>query len=418
MKPTTWAVQIGKTLFVLTLSLLILTLHTIHAQDVIAFPSLTGSYHVGQVELYLADPARPETFTDEPDDVRELMTIIFYPADTSGDAKPAPYGNDALKAEASTWPGIDSNRWSQIQTGLLADVPFAAGEETYPVILLSPGFGTPPLYYTTLLAEIASHGYVAISISRTYSTALTVFPDGRLIRQNTAGADIDPVSGDTYFDALEKRARVNDVWVADIRFVLDQLEVLNREDSLLGGHLDLKMVGLIGHSFGGSASAETAYLDRRIGAVISMDSNLDGDVAHAGLSQPYLYMEPANPPYEDPDQMPADEQITAMGLTRDQLFSEVLIRINHMNLLESSSAGYRLRLDGAVHLTFTTDLHVFAQHFPNRVTERQVGTLEGERALAIISSYSLAFFDQHLKGQESPLLSSETSDAEVIFETF
>jgi hypothetical protein len=195
-----------------------------HAQEAITFPPLTGEYAVGQADYYFVDETRPETFTDDSDDVRELMTTIFYPAELTDDAQPAPYGNDAFKAEASQWPGIDPESWSRIETGLLAGAPFAPGQETYPIIVFSPGFGVLPLYYTSLLAEIASHGYVVIGISRTYSTALTVFPDGRLIRSNDAGTDIDPREGDTYFDALEKRVQVGDVWVADIRFMLDQLE--------------------------------------------------------------------------------------------------------------------------------------------------------------------------------------------------
>jgi pimeloyl-ACP methyl ester carboxylesterase len=186
---------------------------------------------------------------------------------------------------------------------------------------------------------------------------------------------------------------------------------LNREDPLLGGHLDLTQIGVIGHSFGGSASAQAAYLDSRIGAVVDMDSYLDTEVAFEGLAQPYLYMEEAYQEYEDPDQMPTDEQLAEIGITRDDLFSDVLIRSNHINLLEGSSAGYRLRLEGARHLTFTTDLHVF--------TSRQVGTIDGERALQIITQYTVAFYDQHLKGQDSRLLdSTAATDPDVQFEAF
>jgi hypothetical protein len=398
---------------------MIVTLSVARAKEAITFPPLTGEFAVGQAEYYLMDEARPEIFTDDPDDVRELMTTIYYPAEVTDDAQPAPYGDDALMAEASQWPGIDAERWSQIETDLLSGVPFAPGQETHPIIVFSPGFGVLPLYYTSLLAEIASHGYVVISISRTYSTALTVFPEGRLIRSNDAGTDIDPREGDTYFDALEKRVQVGDVWVADIRFMLDQLEGLNREDPLLGGHLDLTRIGLVGHSFGGSASAQAAYLDNRVGAVIDMDSYLDYEVAHEGLSQPYLYMEEAYQEYEDPDQMPTDEQLAEIGITRDDLFSDVLIRSNHINLLEGASAGYRLRLEGAQHLTFTTDLHVFAPHFPGRIGQQQTGTMDGERALQVIRDYSVAFFDQHLTGQDSPLLDGTPGhDPDVQFESY
>jgi hypothetical protein len=420
LKNSTLTAQfIGKKFVVLAIMSLILVPLGVGAQDAITFPPLTGEYLVGQTELYFIDQTRLEIFTDDPDDVRELMTTVFYPAATTGEALPAPYGNDELKAEASTWPGIDAESWSLIDTPLASEVPFAPEPQTFPVILFSPGLGTPPLYYTSLLAEIASHGYIVVSISRTYTTALTVFPDGRVIRSNEAGTDVDGREGETYFDVQARRAEIGAVWVADIQFVLDQLEGLNQEDGLLGGHLDMDQIGLIGHSFGGSASAQTAYLDNRIGAVVDMDSHLDGEVAFEGLSQPYLFMEEAYQEYEDPNKVPGDEQLTAMGITRDDLFNNILVRVNHINLLEASSAGYRLRLEGAQHLTFATDLHVFAPHFPSRINQGQVGTIEGEHALQIIEEFTVAFFDQYLKDEESPLLKGEfPADPDVIFETF
>jgi pimeloyl-ACP methyl ester carboxylesterase len=401
-----------KFFFIISISLsLLIVLSVARAQEAITFPPLTGEYAVGQVDYYFIDTTRPETFTDDPDDVRELMTTIFYPAEAADDSQHAPYGNEALMAEASQWPGIDAEGWSQIETGLLSGVPLAAAPEAYPVILLSPGLGTPPLYYTSLLAEIVSHGYIAISISRTYTTALTVFPDGRVIRSNAAGTDVDGHESDVYADVLARRAAIGAVWAADISFVLDQLEALNQDDPLFGGHLDLPRVGLVGHSFGGSAGAEAAALDSRIGAVITMDSSLDGDTALNGLSQPYLFMEPANPDYEDPARTPTEEQLAAYGLTTDDL-AMLLLRVNHMKILEESSAGYRLRLVGAQHLTFATDLHVFAPHF------HQIGTVDSERALQIITQYTVAFYDQHLKGEDSPLLNTESTDPDVQFEAF
>jgi pimeloyl-ACP methyl ester carboxylesterase len=406
--------------FVLSAALLILvaTRLIIQAQDMITFPSFTGDHDVGRIELLFTDQSRQEIFTDAPDDVRELMTTIYYPAEDTGTTQPAPYGDDGLKDEASQWPGINPESWSQIQTGIASEAPVTTDEERYPVIVFSPGLATLPVYYTSLLAEIASHGYIVVSISRTYTTVLTVFPDGRSIRSNDAGTDVDGREGDTYFDVQERRAGIGAVWAGDIRFMLDQLEIMNQEDDLLGGHLDLTRIGLIGHSFGGSSGAEAAYLDNRIGAVVSMDSYLDGDVALEGLSQPYLLMEPANPDYEDPSRTPSEEQLTAMGLTVDDL-DMLLLRVSHNKLLETSSAGYRLRLEGAQHLTFTTDLHIFAPHFPARINQGMVGTLDGERALQIISQYTVAFFDQHLKGQDSALLDGTMdTDPEVIFESF
>ena len=46
----------------------------------------------------------------------------------------------------------------------LAEVPLAADQPTYPLLLISHGFGGTPEIYTTLVEEVASHGYVVFSL--------------------------------------------------------------------------------------------------------------------------------------------------------------------------------------------------------------------------------------------------------------
>ena len=43
-------------------------------------PEPTGSHAVGVTKLQVTDPSREETFTHDPDDHRELMLTIWYPA--------------------------------------------------------------------------------------------------------------------------------------------------------------------------------------------------------------------------------------------------------------------------------------------------------------------------------------------------
>jgi dienelactone hydrolase len=47
----------------------------------------------------------------------------------------------------------------------------------------------------------------------------------------------------------------DEVLVADVRFVLDQLQEMNSQDRFWHGHLDLSKIGIVGHSMGGTTAA-------------------------------------------------------------------------------------------------------------------------------------------------------------------
>src|SRR5690606_27905272 len=113
------------------------------------------------------------------------------------------------------------------------------------------GMGTSPIYYTSLLTEIASHGYVVAAVSHPYSLFVTVLPDDRIIYANESGY-LDPFLAPEESEAATER--IGAVWVEDIIFALDQLEQFNADDERLAGHLNLEQVGVFGHSFGGGAA--------------------------------------------------------------------------------------------------------------------------------------------------------------------
>lgn len=73
-------------------------------------------------------------------------------------------------------------------------------------------------------------------------------------------------------------------------------------------------------------------------------------------------------------------------------------------LLERSELAYHLTLQGAAHNTFTSDLLMLKKLLPLVIPASQSGRIYPDRALTIIPAYVVAFFDQHVKGGNSPLL--------------
>jgi dienelactone hydrolase len=343
-------------------------------------PDLTGPYQVGTVVRQLVDRARPDPYADDPTLRRELLVQLWYPARPQPGALPALY-----------WPDVDLTGFSpadvsrqdlkRLRAHAFPGAAFVDAPTPFPVVTLSHGDSGTRVQYSALAEELASHGYVVVGIDHPYTSVGTRFPDGRVLRFETiAGSANDGAATVTYPDgrvARFARIRTTDaervrVRGEDVRFVLDQLAQLNGGDpeGTLTGRLDLARVGVMGHSFGGSTAAQACWLDRRCTAGLNLDGPLVGDVAAAGLDQPFMIMNNA--------------QEGLFG-SRGLFFARQL-----------RGDGYMVAIAGTVHNSFS-DLPLYPRTGP-------LGAIAPRRGYQVITTYMVAFFDRYLKDQPSPLL--------------
>jgi hypothetical protein len=219
---------------------------------------------------------------------------------------------------------------------------------------------------------------------------LTVFADGRVAPNNPAALPPE-IPKDAYDRASQT---LEATYAADLRFVLDQLALVNSGaiPSPLAGRLDLARVGLYGHSTGGGAVVLACSQDKRCQAGLGMDAWL-GPVPPAviaqGPPQPFLFMR-----------------------------SEVWATAKNDALLETLYSGahldvYRMTIRGTKHYDFSM-LPLLTPLAPALGLK---GPIDGQRGMAIITDYLLAFFDRYLKRQARPLLDGPSSSyPEVNFE--
>jgi len=380
------------------------------SRGLIQFPALTGSYPVGKIEYRLVDVSRPEVFSAAPDDKRELMITVYYPAAPPAGASPAPYTTGPIRAAFGT-PDFFQDT---VRAHTFVDVPLPTDGARYPVIIFSPGMGFLPIKYAPTLEDLASHGYVVVSLSHPYSTAATVFPDGRVVTSTIEAGSralseaTAKATSDAGFDPVVNR--IGSVWVADVRFVLDQLEQFNFSDTLLANRLDLTHVGVFGHSFGGGAAVEAMYEDDRFDAAINLDGTLFGEVATKGVARPLMLMLSERVPLTAVQLKMSDSTPEANAYFQQREAA------TQATVYEKATPGYRLTVNGSTHHTFIgfEPLAAPALFIPAEV----VGTIDGARAVGIIDDYVVSFFDRHLKGQPSALLDgSSAAYPEVIFES-
>ncbi|MFI5707456.1 alpha/beta hydrolase [Kribbella sp. NPDC051620] len=219
------------------------------------------------------DRGRVDPWNGSPD--RELVLSVYYPARTTHGFRRAPQmtarAAENFKGFAAYYhhlpAGVD---WSATLTHSYADAPPAPGRR--PVLLYSPGGTDPRTLGTGLAEDLASHGYVVVTIDHPGETSEVDIPGGDLRTiQISPTTPTDPV-----LSRLMMATRF-----ADLRFVLSRLETLGLPLDL---PLDLRRIGIYGHSAGGSTAAQALYEHRELKSAINLEGYLD-----------YLPLQPGEP---------------------------------------------------------------------------------------------------------------------------
>jgi predicted dienelactone hydrolase len=264
------------------------------------------------------------------------------------------------------------------KTSAYTNLPIAATGAPFPVILFSHGYGGFRAQNTSQAQDLASHGFVVAAVEHPYASAITVFPDGRLALKNP---DTLPEGlGDAAYEAAAERLVAQ--WTADLIFALDTLAAMNAEPgSPFAGRLDLARVGVMGHSTGGGAAVQFCAQEPRCAAGLGMDAWLlpvTGDVMAGGLDQPFLYMF-------------SEEWSAGPNPAR---FAD----------LSAASAGavVTFTIEGSAHYDFT-DLPALSPLAANLGLK---GPIDAGRVMSLVTGYTVAFFDIHLRGGDPAQLSA------------
>ena len=251
-------------------------------------PEPTGPHHVGSEVFRWTDRRRAETFTAELADRRQVVAQAWYPTD-SLKGKAVPYF-EAQRHVAGFHLGASGLHvhvvWRASTRTPSAAHTVSRKQRTWPVLVLSPGLSIPREQYTALSTDLASRGFVVVALSVPYESSVSVLAGGRVV-----GQTIHPdAMGPPPHPALE---RLIGVRAADTRFVLDQLGRLSQLEptSPLAGHLDLKHVGIVGHSMGGATAVQVMASDPRLKVGVNLDGKLFGSEPNARLNRPFLWIQ-------------------------------------------------------------------------------------------------------------------------------
>lgn len=241
-----------------------------------------------------------------------------------------------------------------------------ATEGARPVVLLSHGLGGSREVGTFIADHLARHGYLVIAMQHVGSDeSIWRGRGGFNVETLRAGA-----TGEQYLN------RVNDV-----KFVLDRLERLSRDDERWKGRLDLDRIAIAGHSFG----AQTTLA---IAGVVSVVGRLEVSLADPRVKCAVAYS-PSSP---------------ERARDLDRTWAKVRIPILHMTGTKDVAAlgpqDWKLRRIPFDHIRAAGQYLVIFEGGDHLVySGRRAGRGEGskdERFHSLICQATLAFLDGYL----------------------
>jgi predicted dienelactone hydrolase len=357
----------------------------------------SGPYQIGTITVMLVDESRQELYSGVAGQPRRLMVQIWYPAEPETNAKTVPWVEeiDVIAPAISEFLGFPHwflNHLKYAKSNAYKDAPVAKAVDRYPVLLFSHGWDGFRAQNTFQVEELASHGYVVAAPDHTYGAVATVFPDGEVVFINHQALHSEAGLPEDQFNAAAHL--LGDQWAGDLSFILDSLENPQPGSGLetLEGRLDFERVGALGHSTGGGAAIQFCGQDGRCKIVLGMDPYMKPvapSVLETGLDHPLMGMFSEARSFRSGD------------------------NLDQFNQLQNNSSGpvFRLEILGSAHYDFS-DLPAFS---PLAHALGLKGAIRGQRALKIISDYTLAFFGNYLMGLDTNLLDGPTAAYPEVF---
>jgi dienelactone hydrolase len=355
--------------------------------NVIQLPTPTGEFAVGTTVYHWIDANRIDSISENPNERRQVMVQIWYPANPQPNAPKAPYISLLEAFRLQSKDETFGTRYGSVRTNSFAGAPFNPKISSAPMVLIVPGRGVSRDSYTSTAEDLASHGYVVAAIDIPYSGSVAL-PDGRIIAPLARWRISREVLTGPYEEVDKFFAEAANLGTADIRFVLNQLEKLDANDAAgrFTKKLNLKQIGIFGHSLGARIATAACGSDKRLKACLGIEGTQPRELRQNGMTQPLALILGGGQPEQ------------AM-----KTYKEIIPNLkNTMYLIEVNGAG---------HNSFTDLPLIETKQFSYKIN-----TL---RAMEITRNLIRGFFDKHLQNKNLEMLvESNKKFEEVKIEEF
>jgi len=262
---------------------------------------------------------------------------------------------------------------------------------TYPLLVFSHGaYGIKESNASTY-TELASHGYVVVSIDHPYHSFFTRSEDGIVTMINKDYYYEITNSNKEGIYTKEELYKIIQKWMKlrtdDMNFVIDTiLKKANSDSSPIYSHINTEKIGVFGHSMGGAASV---WLDRErddISAVVNIDAPFFSELIYKKELDDFIASS-------------KDFTTPLLNIYSDDVWRQLEISpiyIANKPNNEHFKEAYTVHLQGAKHLSLT-DLSLFSPILTN-ILQGGKADIDNLYCLETENELILEFFDFKLKG--------------------
>ncbi|KGM45040.1 dienelactone hydrolase family protein [Neobacillus niacini] len=332
---------------------------------------------------------------------KSIMTIFvfifaFGPAIVFPQHK-SPKVNGEYEVATATYTYIDKNRMEEFtdkEDHRSVNVEFwypNKANKTYPLLVFSHGATGIKSSNTSTYTELASHGYVVVSIDHPYHSFYTVSEDGTRAVINTdynrevSNANKEGIySKEETYELIQKWMKLR---TDDMNFVIDTILTKVKTDKTpIYQHIDTEKIGVFGHSMGGAASVWLGRERNDIDAVVNIDAPFFSELVYNKIVDEFV--------------------------SRDEYFNTPLLNIYSDDVwgqLDSNSTyvankpsneqfknAYIVHFKGSKHLSLT-DLPLFSPILAN-ILQGGKADIDKYYCIETANELILKFFDDELKG--------------------
>ncbi|PER08730.1 alpha/beta hydrolase family protein [Bacillus cereus] len=307
-------------------------------------PKVTGKYEVATATYTYVDKKRTEKFTDKGQN-RFVNVEFWYPQNADG---------------------------------------------TYPLLVFSHGANGIKASNTSTYTELASHGYVVVSIDHPYESFYTRSENGTVAMINSDyKREINNMNKGVYSN--EKLYELIQKWMKlrtdDMNFVIDTiLKKTKSDNNPIYQLINTEKIGVFGHSMGGAASVGLGRSRDDIRAVVNIDAPFFSELVYK----------------KDIDDFVAISEVYTTPLLNiysdevwGQLENNSLYVANKPNNQHFKDA-YTVHFQGAKHLSLT-DLPLFSPILAN-ILQGGKADIDKYYCIETENELILNFFDYELKG--------------------
>lgn len=369
----------------------------------------SGKYSIGTQVYFWTDNNRSEVYTTNPEDFRELMVQVWYPAEKREGYQYAPHVTFPVKSMSTIakTAGLPTN-FGKHGTLLKANSVFGllpVENKKFPLILFSHGDGGLLNQNTSQIEELVSHGYIVIACNHTYNSSITFDKDGNaLIYQQNIDWNEQAQHHKKYYTNQLIKYRYQ-----DLVFMMNELKkkrLQGNKKNPFFNIIDFYNIGAMGHSMGGGTTYLSLIKNKDIKAGVAFDGWFFGLLEKDFLiknPKPFLHI--GQEQFIDQN-IYGDINNSLEGKENFKIYNKI------MNNNENKHAAY---IKNSLHYTYTDIKLIYNTDAPFALPLDSVGKVDKKIVNYVMDKSVLSFFNYALKNQELNLKELKDFNNQVVY---